>query len=412
MRRRSSPSRRTTSGRCRCCDVLVHVNALLPCVIVYWTLKVMKSAWLAVFLYESVCLVGLPWITLLLRGRDQKRSVLTRVRPLVHSLIRPNEWLRCGVVTTGSVLVFGAGGFFAYLAVAQREFKEHGITDAISRHSNSTGLGAGSPVKDLALIGLGIWFCTVNPVLEELFWRGYLYSELGRIINGPSSSSSSPLPDDDALLGDCLDDAPPMGDADLEDPSGTTTPVAGGEKRENYRRNLLQCGEQSELSRWLVSLYFGSFHGVVVFIFVDIPAALAVWAFLALASRGWIWLAERPPFGFPFIVAFHAGADVAVVLALSACDFGWTNQWAAYYSALVVTFLLGCLGVVLLFVAWRHDTSLPCHRLSSSLDEGLLSAALSSNPPSRVAPEVPLLASSSTHPALLSSSTSSENLYT
>ena len=347
--------------RQRACDVLVHVNALLPCAIVYYTLKVLKSVWFAVFLYESVCLLGLPWLTVMLRGPPEKNALLTRVRPLLRSLVSP--WNRCVETTTGAVLVFGFGGFFTYLAVAQREFDEHGISAAISKHSNNTGLRGGTPSEDLALIFLGVWFCTINPILEELFWRGYLYAELGRIINAkhaslPIVSSSETDEDDDLENLDHCSIHNLQGDSSSQDHKSKSL--------------LLESKEQSTFTRWLLSFYFGSFHGVVVFVFVDVAAALAVCLFLAVCSRLWIYLAERPPFGFPFIVAFHAGADLAVVLALSACDFGWAKR-EAYVAALIVTFCLGTLGIFLLALAWKND-HLPCYSTTSrsSSSESLL----------------------------------------
>ena len=44
-------------------DLLVHVNALLPCLVVWWTLVIVESAYLAVFCYEFVLVAG-PLLTL------------------------------------------------------------------------------------------------------------------------------------------------------------------------------------------------------------------------------------------------------------------------------------------------------------------------------------------------------------
>ncbi|KAJ8606099.1 hypothetical protein CTAYLR_010560 [Chrysophaeum taylorii] len=313
------PPRSSRRDECvwqRTLDVVVHLNALLPCAVVYWTLAVAESAWLAVVLYESICLVGVPMLTLAARGHA-KSAVLVRLRPLVHSLVRPQEWRRCALVTTGSLCVFGFGGFATYLAACQREFDQTGVSAAIRYHSDETGLGVGSPAKLVALVLLGVWFCTVNPVLEELFWRGYVYAELGRMFKPRAEPFSE-------------------------------------EKRDYGSSALLPTTDQSMLSRWLTSAYFASFHAVVVAVFVNWIAAAVTFAFLAITSRIWIWLAERPPFGFPFVVAFHAGADVAVVLVFSACDFGWAKH-AAFVAALVASIVLTLIGGGLLAIAWRHE---------------------------------------------------------
>ena len=302
-------------------DVLVHVNALLPCLVVYWTLAVIENAYAAVFLYESVCLIGVPLLTLRLRSRQGFRATAARLRPLVQSLLKPQNLTRCGLATTGSSCLVAFGGFATYLATCQYEFEALGISDEIREHSGETGLGIHSAPQAAALVALGVWFCTVNPVLEELFWRGYCYTEIGRMCST----------------------------------------YAGEQQQQPKRdRSLLQAMDQGAFSRWLVSLYFASFHAVVVAIFVSWPAAIAAFLFLAAVSRLWMWLAERPPFGFPFIVAFHAGADVAVVLVFTALDFGWATKRAAFAAALTASLVLAAFGAVLLVFAWRHEPEFSC----------------------------------------------------
>lgn len=288
-------------------DVVVHLNALLPCLVVWWTLAVVRSAWLAVVMYEAVCLVGLPLLTLSLRPRDESRMTVTRLRPLVHSLTKPQDMSRCALVTTGSLCLVGMGGFAAYLVACQKEFEVLGISTAIHTKSSETGLGGG-----YSLIALGVWFCTVNPVLEEIYWRGYCYTEFGRMFSH-------------------------------------------GRREHKERGLLLQPLEQTATTRWLLSFYFASFHAIVVALFVSWVAAFVAFLFLAGVSRLWIWFAEHPPFGFPFVVAFHAGADVAVVLVFTALDFGWATKKIAFTAALTASIVLALLGVLLLGLAWRHE---------------------------------------------------------
>ncbi|KAJ1454065.1 hypothetical protein M885DRAFT_253812 [Pelagophyceae sp. CCMP2097] len=197
--------------RARCLDALVHLNGLLPCFVVYFALATVGSAYLAVFLYEALCLVGFPLFTLWravgvraafcrrpptrpptrdhrgrrsrLRGFDSTDALATRanVRPLVLSLLRPNETRKCQLVWFGASAVVGFGGFAAYLAVVQREFEHLGVTAAIKNGIHDEGLITGTVAEDVALLLLYCWFCAVNPVLEEIFWRGYMYVELGRM---------------------------------------------------------------------------------------------------------------------------------------------------------------------------------------------------------------------------------------
>ena len=64
-------------------DLLVHANALLPCLVVWFCLSVLKSAWAAVLLFEGLCLVGLPLLTL--RLRDDARARRTAARAARNS---------------------------------------------------------------------------------------------------------------------------------------------------------------------------------------------------------------------------------------------------------------------------------------------------------------------------------------
>ena len=54
-------------------DYLVHINALLPCLVVYYALAIQKNVFLAVALYEIVLVFG-PVLTQRLR----RESVGTR----------------------------------------------------------------------------------------------------------------------------------------------------------------------------------------------------------------------------------------------------------------------------------------------------------------------------------------------
>ena len=130
---------------------------------------------------------------------------------------------------------------------------------------------------------------------------------------------------------------------------------ADDEDETRRSRGLLDAAGQTETSRLLAAVYFGSFHGVVGYVVAGFVPAVVVFAALVFAGRCWTWLGERHPFGFPFLVASHAGCDVWVVLAVSALDFRWAHQ-SALRAALAVSLVLCGAGVALLAMAWRHET--------------------------------------------------------
>ena len=62
----------------------------------------------------------------------------------------------------------------------------------------------------------------------------------------------------------------------------------------------------------------------------------------------------RQPFGFPFVVALHAGADLGVVLIVSAMDLEWARRGATA-GALAVSVTMSAAGAALLWKAWRRE---------------------------------------------------------
>ena len=304
-------------------DALVHINALLPCVVVYYALAIQKNVFLAVALYEVVLVFG-PMLTLRFVPRDQPGG--KAMERLGRSLTKPRKWSKCVQITTGTLCAVGFGGFFFYLALFQRPLKLLGVQQAIQQGTAERGLVLGSSLRDAGLVFMGFWFCTINPLVEELFWRGYVHAELGR------------------QLGNVPDEVSTTEDDTEEDETPT-----------RRRRGLLDGTGQSEASRLLCAVYFGSFHGVVGYVVAGPAVALVVFAALVFAGLAWTWLGERHPFGFPFLVASHAGCDVVVVLAVSALDFGFFHR-SALRAALWVSLFLCGVGVALLALAWRHET--------------------------------------------------------
>jgi len=144
-------------------DYLVHVNALLPCVVVYYALAIQKNVFLAVALYEIVLVTG-PILTRRLR---RESAGLKAVERLGRSLTKPRKWSSCVQTTTGTLCAVGFGGFFIYLTMFQRPLKVLGIEKAIRDGTAERGLVLGSTARDAFLVFVGCWFCTVNPLVRS-----------------------------------------------------------------------------------------------------------------------------------------------------------------------------------------------------------------------------------------------------
>ena len=142
-------------------DYLVHVNALLPCLVVYYALAIQKNVFLAVALYEIVLVTG-PILTRRLR---RESAGLKAVERLGRSLTKPRKWTTCVQATTGTLCAVGFGGFFIYLTMFQRPLKVLGIEKAIRDGTAERGLVLGSTARDAFLVFVGCWFCTVNPLV-------------------------------------------------------------------------------------------------------------------------------------------------------------------------------------------------------------------------------------------------------
>jgi hypothetical protein len=71
----------------------------------------------------------------------------------------------------------------------QRPLKVLGIEKAIRDGTAERGLVLGSTARDAFLVFMGCWFCTVNPLVEELFWRGYIHAELGKQLGSSEERS-------------------------------------------------------------------------------------------------------------------------------------------------------------------------------------------------------------------------------
>lgn len=124
-------------------------------------------------------------------------------------------------------------------------------------------------------IAIGAYFCLVNPVFEELFWRVFLHRELGSV----------------AL--------PPPGGYDERQPDRLVSPAG----------------------KWLISALYASYHIFPIAALTGFASRSYVYAaggFASLVALGRMLtvLRETPGFGVAAAVVAHVGVDIVVVLFL------------------------------------------------------------------------------------------------
>mmetsp|Transcript_16783 Transcript_16783/g.22543 ORF Transcript_16783/g.22543 Transcript_16783/m.22543 type:complete len:144 (-) Transcript_16783:129-560(-) len=132
-------------------------------------------------------------------------------------------------------------------------------------------------------------FTFINSLLEELFWRVFLYRELG------------------------MQGARPRQDCSAE------TLEANPELLVTSTRHGDQCCEvvtPVESSKLLVSAYYASYHVVVVLVFVPWYLAIAAGIGLTVLGRIFVYCRDSEMFGLLTAYGLHAGADATFCLIM------------------------------------------------------------------------------------------------
>ena len=146
----------------------MHVNALLPCLVVYYALAIQKNVFLAVALYDSFLVFG-PILTQRLR---RESTGLKAVERLGRSLTKPRKWTTCVQATGHLMCAVGFGAFSLFNNVpAASEGAGHRKSHK-GRHGGTRFVCWDRRRGDAFLVFMGIWFCTVNPLVEELLLEG------------------------------------------------------------------------------------------------------------------------------------------------------------------------------------------------------------------------------------------------
>jgi len=154
----------------------------------------------------------------------------------------------------------------------------HGLTRELI-DSGFRGVAGMDTASLPVMLAFCAYFCTVNPFLEELFWRVFLHKE----VEEPAGSESA------KLVAPCELPAVP------------------------------------ELWRWVISLLFASYHFAVIYaIAVPVTAApmgfplqaAAAVAGLVVFGRACVHMRETPEWGLWAAMLWHVGVDAGVCVVL------------------------------------------------------------------------------------------------
>jgi membrane protease YdiL (CAAX protease family) len=129
------------------------VWTLLPCVAIWAGLYHLKSAVWAYALYHGVCLIpAIIW------GRTLWRA----------TLVAPS--LRDCALLIGASILFAAGAVIGYELLGSTLLSNENVPVLLKEQGIVPG----------PYLLLGCYSITVNPLLEEIFWRGVVLNELDR----------------------------------------------------------------------------------------------------------------------------------------------------------------------------------------------------------------------------------------
>lgn len=136
----------------------VSIWAVLPCLAMFAGLYTMHSATWAYVFYHGICL-----LPIIIWGRDL----------WTPSLKRPQK-MHCLALLAASV-VFSCVAVFTYEFFGPRLLSDRSVLALLRDLGYSRGV----------FIGLGVYTIIVNPLIEEIFWRGIVLNQLDRFRNPP-----------------------------------------------------------------------------------------------------------------------------------------------------------------------------------------------------------------------------------
>ena len=254
---------------------------LSPCVVVSIWIHA-ENLLAAMLCMHTVCMLMLPAIVIISSSPKVRKWYSTHGQDL---LVPSGTHILRGLLLG---LVLGGGLIGGFLLVRCKSVLRGYISDfdrfcarGLDRNIHANGFEGFSKPK---MIAVALYFSTVNPFVEELFWRVFLHKQVEI--------------DPDTTGGDSVD-------------------------RERKVLDHPQVPTVSEAWRWLISAMYASYHYMVVWTLLFNVGGVPLWpmlGFLGLTFLGrfYVWLREQPDsWGLWSVIVSHALLDAGVcVIAL------------------------------------------------------------------------------------------------
>lgn len=258
---------------------------LSPLLCMLFFIEVCHDTLLAMLFMHWGCMLLLPMLYLMLFTRDRTLHIVYSDMLVQEFNTGPGMRLILGSILGVGVLIVLCGGaslMSCQLSEAVLDLRHPLCIGSLTKHSRLYGLGYSLPF----LISTSVYFSLINPTFEELFWRVFLHREMGK-----------------TLFPDTLD-------TEEEPPAAQL------------------C---NETGRWVVSLFYASYHCVVVrFLvansrpwWVGLIFVVGTLGTMSVLGRILVWARESPSLGIMGAWSMHVLVDIAVCLLFGASVFGY-----------------------------------------------------------------------------------------
>eukprot|EP00916_Digyalum_oweni_P026835 GHVL01044052.1.p1 GENE.GHVL01044052.1~~GHVL01044052.1.p1 ORF type:complete len:287 (+),score=20.98 GHVL01044052.1:45-905(+) len=246
------------------------IIAFLPTVLVFTIMLTLHSAVIAMLVMHWIAMLGLPLIFVLISPKLTDHFKLYFTRAAFHN-IKSQIWI-AGVHLI-LIFIFSICGFlilrtniFIYIKISTSKYT-----------LNEYGLGDSS----IGQIIFGLYFCILNPIIEEWFWRVYLYKVLSTYLF-PISNDELPL---------------------VQVP--------------DFLRTEQQHTTAKEPGKIVICIFYALYHFAPIYFLSNWLIALCSIFFLLFVGRWFVACRESCKLGLINSIAAHIGLDAAVVVGFS-----------------------------------------------------------------------------------------------